>query len=225
MALDPTFSVSIDSDRTTITITDSTTYGTGGNPARADLAVYFNAYKMSYENEATTLTVTSDDDDPTTDSQWSYAYDTDGWYKHYYVAIPDYNIATTYAQYDAVYSAGAVYRSLVGSNTGQSVNDTSYWEPISDPATLANNEGESNESANITSTIYQRVFTSNGQYAYGNLIREQCLCTDCDESELMQRYATFSLWINGAVEADQRTEVLTGERICRRIESTFIDTE
>lgn len=221
--LDVTFSVAIDSSRTTITLTDDTVYG-GSNPARNALAVYLNAYKMNYDNEATTLTVTSDDSSPLTDSEWSYSYDNgDGWYKHYYVAIPFYNSGTSYSQYDAVYSSGVVYRSLVNSNVGNSVSNTNYWEVISDPASLANNKDQSNESQNINSLVYQRVFTSNSQYAYGNLIREQCACTDCDEDELLQSYAIFSILVNGAVTCDERTEVLSGELICRKIQARFID--
>jgi hypothetical protein len=50
MALSPEFSISISSDRTTVTITDDTVYGTGGNPARADLRVFVKGYKVDSEH-------------------------------------------------------------------------------------------------------------------------------------------------------------------------------
>jgi hypothetical protein len=225
MPLDITFSIAIDTERENITQTDETVFGTGGNPARADVRVFVDAFKMNYENEETDLTVTPDDDDPQTDAAWVYPYSTDGWYKIYYVAIPLYSGATSYSIYDAVAdsSTDIVYRSLSNGNIGNALSDTAFWEVITDEAGLANNKGTASESLNINSLVYQRVFSYNSQYTYSNLIREQCACTDCDESTLMQNYAIFSLWLNGAIVADQRTEVLDGELLARRIQSRFID--
>lgn len=221
MALDITFSVSIDSDRETVTLTDSTTYGTGGNPARADVAVYVAVSKVDSEGAETVLTVTSDDSDPTTDSTWSFSYSNgDGHYKVRYVAIPDYSALTTYSIYDAVYSSG-VYRSKANSNTGQSVSNTTWFESISDPTSLADNKDSSTESGNINSLIYQRIFTSNGQYWYGNLIADNCACTDCSTEELLNKYVTLSILLNGAITCDERTITTTGEILCRRIQSLY----
>jgi hypothetical protein len=220
MANTKNFSVSIYSNRETLTVTDSITYT---DPLRDDVAVYFSAAKVSYENVETVLTVTSNDGDPLTDSAWSFDYVGDGYYKMRYIAVPLYDVDTEYSQYDAVYSSGSVYRSKVDSNTGQSVSNTNYWEPISDPTALCDNKGDDNESENCDSTIYERVFTSNGQYAYGNLIAENCMCTDCDDQDIIPPYDLFSLWLNGAIKCDERTEVLLGELICRKIQSRFID--
>jgi hypothetical protein len=221
MPLSPDFTVSIDSSRTTLTVTDATTYG-GSNPARNVLLVYFKGFKMDSNNGETDLVLVGNNSNPATNSSWAGTYLTDGWYKFYYAAIPALDITATYNKYDAVYSGAVVYRSKVAANTQDDPTNTTYWEVISDPAELANNEGETNESANITSFIYHRVLAANSQYAYGNFIADQCACSDCDESETLKTYDILSLWIKGLEVADQRTENIKGEYIARRIESKFI---
>lgn len=225
MALDITFTVTIDSDRETVTIVDTTTFG-GANPARSTLGVFLSAAKVAYDGTETDLTVTSDDSDPETDSEWSFPYtEGDGYYKIRYVAIPDFNTASTYAIYAAVFqpSTDKVYRSRANSNTEDTLTNTTWFEEITDPTSLADNKDEDNESTNIDSLVYERVLTANSQYEYGNLIAENCACTDCDDSEIINDYDLFSLWLNGAIKADERTEVLSGELLCRKIQSRFID--
>lgn len=170
MSLTPVFGVAIDAERTTITITDQTVYG-APNLVRADCAVWFSAAKVSYENVEENVETSGDDDSPSSDSSWSFSYSLgDGYWKQRWVVIPEYNVSTEYDAYDAIESGGVVYRSKVDSNTGQSVLNTTYWEVISTPTSLADNKGEDTESENIESFVYERVFTSNAQYAYGNLI-------------------------------------------------------
>jgi len=221
MSLTIDLSVSIASTRDSFTITDNTVYGTGDNPARNALKLYLSAYKMSYGNEATPLSVESYT--PASVTDWGIEYTIDGWYKVYFAAFEQYNAGTTYNQYDAVYNGSVVYRSKVGSNLGQDTADITYWEVISDPASLANNKGESNESANINSLVYNRVFAANGQYTYGNLISDGSTCTDCDEAVLLAQYDLFDMWLSAMAVADAREEVLEGEEIARKIQSRYID--
>lgn len=226
MALTITLSTAIDAERTEVTLTDSTTFGTGGNPARADVGVFLGVAKVDYEGEETDLTVTSDDDDPSTDSEWTFSYENgDGYYKERYIAVPDYDAGTTYAQYDAAMdtTTKTVYRSKSAGNVGNSLSNTTYWELIDDVPSLCDNKDTSTESANCNSLIIERVFTANGQYAYGNLIAENCQCSDCDNEELLNQYLVFSILLNGAIAADERTQPLSGELICRRIQSLYID--
>jgi hypothetical protein len=224
MALSPEFSISISSDRTTVTITDDTVYGTGGNPARADLRVFVKGYKVDSENTTTEITFTGDDEDPETDSSWEGEYSLDGHWKWHYVAVPVY-IAGTYAQYDAVADSttDAVYRSLVGSNSESDLSNTNYWESIDDPADLAANHEETDESANITSFIYQRILSANAQYAYGNHISDSGSLSDETDSSIMFDYDLMSIWIRNMQVCDQRTEVVDGEVIARRFQARFID--
>ena len=215
-----TFSVSIDADRETITITDSIDYV---DPLRADGSVHFSAAKVDKDGNETDLTVTSDDSDPSTDSEWSFSYSNgDGYYKMRYAFIPTYDEAETYALYDCVDSGGSVYRSKSAGNVGNSVSNTTYWEPISDGASIADNKDEDNESSNCDTVVYERVFTANAQWAYGNLIKTNSMNTEADDETVLQDYHLFSLWLNGAITADERTLCNSGEIISRRIESKFL---
>lgn len=221
MALSPLFSVAIDADRLSLTVTDSTVYG-APNLVRADTSVYFSAAKVNYDGDETDVTTTGDDADPTTDSSWSFSYDEgDGYWKMRWVVIPDYDVATTYAQYDAVVSDSVVYRSKSAGNVGQSVSNTTYWEEIGTPTDLADNKGTATQSENIESYVYERIFTANGQYGYGNCVSQNSMHTEQDDEDVIRPYDLFSIMLNAALTADERTEVLKGELICRRIESTF----
>jgi hypothetical protein len=213
-------SAAIATTRESWTLTDDSTFT---DPVRSGCAVYVQSYKMDYNNNATELTTTGDDAAPETDSSWVITYDSDGWYKTYYVSIPDFNSATTYAIYDAVYSGGVVYRSKANSNTTDTLSDTTWWEVIEDPATLANNKGTTTESTNIDSTIYHRVFSANAQYEYGTRLSDLSHYTDNDDLEFsIGDYNLFAQWLDAIAIADSRTEVLDGELIARRIEAKFL---
>lgn len=191
------------------------------DPLRAAGAVHFSVSKVDYSGTEEELTVTSDDSDPATDSEWSIDYQGDGYYKARYAFIPTYSSGTTYALYDCVDSSGSVYRSKSAGNVGNAVANTTYWEPISDGASIADNKDEDNESANCDTTVYERTFTANGQYGYGNCVSLNSMHTESDDEDILTDYDLFSVLLNGAVTADERTEVLSGELICRRIESKF----
>jgi hypothetical protein len=225
MALDIELSVAVASDVETFVVTDDTTYGTGGNPARSAVGVFLNAYKMSYDNEATELDVTSDDTDPETDSEFTVDYDSDGWFKMYFVIIPDFNTSSTYSIYDAVFNPtdNKVYRSKTNSNTEDTLTSTTYWEEITDPATLANNKDTATESTNITSTIYHRVLSANAQLEFGNALSNQNPRENDDDEESFREYLIWAKMLDEVSICDSRTEVLSGELICRRIESRFIN--
>lgn len=228
MALTITLSTSIATDRESWVLTDDTVYGTGGNPARSAVGVFVASYKMNYDNTvATTLDVTSDDDDEETDASWTIDYTVDGWYKTYFVIIPDFDNTDTYEIYDAVFnpSDNKVYRSKQNNNTEDTLTNTTWWEEITGAniAGLANNKDTATESANITSTIYQRVFRADSQYEFANQLSDQSKFVDDDELDTLEDYILFAQWLDAAEVADSRSEVLDGEQICRRIQTKFID--
>lgn len=224
MAL-PTPSISIDrisSDRLTGVLLDSSSYTA---PARSAVGVFANGYKMNSNNTvASTLTLTGDTSDPETDSEWSFNIPADGWFRFLFVIIPDFDAATgDYDIYDAVFdpSTNSVYRSKQNSNTTDSLADTAWWELISDPATLASNEGESNESTNIESAVYEVVLTPNAEYLYGNIIAdasETCCSVDCSLESLFT-YIRLGVILDGAYVASDRGNYPSGEIKMRRFES------
>lgn len=220
MSLTVNFSVAIDNSRTTLTLTDATVYGT-----RSDYYVFIDATKVDQFNNKTTLTVT-DNLNPNTATSWTIPYDDtagDGWYQIYYVAPKLWLIGTTYNQYDAVYYGGSVYTSIAGSNVGNNPTNASFWTLISDPASLAANKGQSNESVNLDSLIYDRVFSFNGQFFFGNLFQLQVTGTDSNNQQVLAIYDLFSLWLSGIAIADSRSQTVMGEQLARAIQSTYID--
>lgn len=220
--IDVQLSIEVATDVETATIIDGSDYAAAG-VTRSDVRVFVNAYKVSHGGTQTVLSLTSDQSDPAADARWTWDYEADGYHRFYYVAIPAYAGGTTYAIYDAVYDSATdvVYRSKSNGNVGNSLSNTVYWEVISDPASLANNFGENNESENIKSLIYLRVLRSLSQRAFSLMIGENCGCTDC-EDDIIPQYNLFRFWLDCAEVADTRSEVLDGELICRRIESRFL---
>ena len=221
MANTLTFSItSFAADRLTGTLTDGTTYS---SPARNTLSVYVKGEKMKYDSTvASTLTLTSDTSDPETDASWTFTIPEDGWFRFQVVAIPDYAGGTTYAIYDAVASGGVVYRSKQNSNTGNAVGDTAWWEVISDPAALAANEGEANESANIDSTIYEPIVPVNSQYIFANQIAEaseQYLTSLELPDETLDTYSLLGVLVDGLAVYSDRSQVSQGERVARRLDA------
>jgi hypothetical protein len=223
MALSVELSIAIATDRESFDLSDDTVYG-GANPARADNAVYVTAYKMDTSSEETELSVTGDDADPVTDSSWEIAYTLDGWYKIHFAIIPDFNSASTYAIYDAVYSGGVVYRSLQNSNTTDTLTDESWWEVIDSPADLAANKDTASESLNITSQVYHRILSAHSQYTFATDLSNQAMYIDTDEEDrTLTDYNKFAMWLDAMAIADSRSETIDGETIARKVSSLFID--
>lgn len=214
-------SIDISDDRETGTLNDDSTYT---SPVRSAVRVFATGYKMAADNTVSeTLTMTSNTGNPQTVTSWDFEYQTDGWYKFPFAIIEDaYDSGTTYAIYDAVYDgSNNVFRSKQNGNVGNSLGNSAFWELIADPSSLAENEGEANESQNITSTVYQRVLTVDSQYGYGNFLAEDgsACCGDCEDPNTVQEYKKLSLLVNAAINADIRLLVVEGEKICRKLQA------
>jgi hypothetical protein len=157
---------SITADRSTAVLKDNTTYS---SPARNTVALYANGYKMSVDTSIdSTLNLIPNNTSPISTSltEFQVPLTVDGWYRFPIVTIPQWT-AGTYANYAAVYNAGVVYRSKQAGNVTTVAGDllvTANWEVITDPATLALNEGETNESTNIDSLIYEVILSPNTEY-------------------------------------------------------------
>lgn len=148
-------SITVNTDDTA-TLVDGTTFT---SPARSGVGVFVKVYKVNASSVRTAVIATGDTSDPETDASWDFPIASDGWYQIDYVAIPDYNVGTTYAQYDAVFdpSTNLVYKSVGGGNIGQSLASTIHWTLVTDPTTLAAFEDTATESANIDSLVYNSI--------------------------------------------------------------------
>jgi hypothetical protein len=215
---------SIASDRLTGILLDGTTYG---SPARSATALYAKGQKMNADSTVdSTLTLTGDAANPETDTQFTFTIPKDGWFRFLIASIPDYDVGVTYSIYDAVFTSGTatVYRSKAGSNTGQTLTDTAWWEEITDPTTLASNEGEATESANIDSTIYEPLITANSEYAFANrisLASEEYLASQNIPDDDLDTYGLLAIFVDGGIIRGDRSEMSQGERIIRRMDSVI----
>lgn len=214
---------SITADRSTAVLKDNTTYGT---PARTSTALYANGYKMNVDTTVdTVLTLVPNSGTPTSSSltQFQVPITVDGWYRFPIASIPVWT-AATYANYDAVYYSGVVYRSKTASNVTTVAADllvTANWEVITDPATLASNAGEANESNNIDSLVYEVILTPNSEYGYANEISEiseECCSVDCSIDKL-QKLIRLATIVDGMYVRSDRSEMAAGERLARRVEA------
>lgn len=214
---------SITADRTTAILKDNTTYG---SPARTSTALYSKGQKMSADSTVTSdLTVVGNNTSPISASltEFSVTLTVDGWYRFLITSIPVW-AAGTYNLYDAVYQGGVVYRSKTSSNVTSTAADllvTANWEVVTDPAALASNAGEPNESINIDSLIYEVILSPNSEYGYANEISkvsEECCSVDCS-IENLQKLIRLATIIDGMYVRSDRSEMASGERLARRAEA------
>lgn len=214
---------SITADRLTGTLIDNTVYGTGGNPARNAVGVFVTGQKMKFDATVdTVLTVTGNNTSPSTDVSWTFNIVKDGWTRFLFAIVPDYAGGTTYALYDAVRNSttNVVYRSKQSTNLGHALTDTSWWEVITDPSSLASNEGESNESANIASDIYEIVPTPTSEFAFANQIAiASTEGGDADREQSVQLYELLAVFVDGMYVRSDRSEFSQAERLARRTQT------
>ena len=204
----------------TATITDATTFS---SPARSGVGVFLQVYKVNHLSVKTELAADPDADDPETVASWTFDITDDGWYLAYYVSIPDYNAGTTYSQYDAVFdpTTDLVYRSKQAGNVGQSLVNTTYWEAISEPATLAINQDTVTESANIDSLIYNDIILNQVSAYRGDkaiaAAQEGASATE-EPTEASWQFAIADFHMESALTAEIRQQYAAAERYIRRMD-------
>jgi len=206
------------------TITDSSTYT---SPTRATCGVYVKVYKVDYSGGRTYLTTTPNNSDANTDSSWNYVFTTDGWAQVFYVAVPDYAGGTTYAQYDAVFDPTnkLVYRSKSAGNIGNALNNTTFWELISDPTSLCLNVGTATASPNLNTNTSIAILNvlpfpitkTNFGTKTGDAFLEAS--SDYKRSQNVRLYELLGLAIDGMTIAINRQEFSKGELYARRARS------
>lgn len=210
---------SVSSDRTSIVITDVSVYDT---PLRFDTAVFFAAQKMNYSSEVeTTLTAVSDASNPLNDSNWTVTITKDGWIRFPFSIIPIWSSITNYSINDAIYypAASRVYKSIQA-GINHLPTDLAYWVLVDDPALLALNEGETNESHNIFSTVFEIIATPNSEFYFSNAIAQASTeGGDAERESAVQVYDLMGVWLDGMFVYDDRSQMPQGERIARRVQS------
>lgn len=202
------------------TISDATTYG-GANPARADGGLFITGAKMNAdgteENDITFVSYSPSGADAWTSV--TFDIEKDGWHQFKIVFIRDFNIATNYAQYEAVYHGGVVYRATQAS-VGQTPPNASYWEVVSDPTSLLDNDGTATESPNLEFQLLQRVIYPNAKVLFGNKAEDAAIegYGDTTRGEDVLTYEFIRLCVEAMNSLDQRGKQADGERVARRVE-------
>jgi hypothetical protein len=215
---------SITADRTQGVLLDGSTYI---SPVRSGGAVFVKGQKI--KSDATvesTLTVTGNNANPATDSSWTFSIPKDGWFRFLIIFVPNFNSSATYTIYESVFEPGTgkVYRSKQNGNTQDTLTNTTWWEEITDPATLASNEGETNESDNIDSLIYEPGLFPNSEYSFAQQIgkaSEEYLTSLNIPDDDLDQYSLLAVLIDGAYVKSDRSEMNQSDRIARRLESIF----
>jgi hypothetical protein len=132
------------------------------------------------------------------------------------VFVPDYAGGTAYVLYDAVYYSGAVYRALQPT-TGNLPTDTDYWEPITAPTDLVDNDGEANESANCAVLLENIIIFPFAKAKFGDKAEDYALNTDGSfrDAEQFTAYKDLGAIVTALTGCNTRSRWSSGERISR----------
>lgn len=219
MALDITVSYSSETpvgDEYQGVITDDTVYGTGGNPARADGVLYMTGEKLNYDSSVD-YEIDIETYDPEIVTTFTFTIVKDGWNQYTIVFIPEYDNGATYALYDAVYESGVVYRATQAGFSGQTPPNSSYWEIISEPTSLAANDGTATESANIAFEIFNIIIYPFAKKLFGDSAENyaiQC-CGTFKDVEEFTAYKELGAIVKALQASNTRSRYASGERISR----------
>lgn len=200
--------------------TDATTYGTGGNPARADGALYLTGEKINYDSSVyATISIASYN--PESVTAFTATVTRDGWHKFKMIFVPNYSGATTYSLYDAVYYNSVVYRAIQNSFSGQLPTNTSYWEVISTPTSLVDNDGLANESANAAVLLYQIIIYPFAKTLFGDLAEDYAIkcCGTFKDVEEFTAYKEMGAITTALQASNTRSRYASGEKISRYADS------
>ena len=123
--------------------------------------------------------------------QTNYTFTDDALYEVEIIALPLYNVGTTYTNYHFVHSAGSIYKSLVNSNVGNAVSDTTKWELI---GTTSDRTGFENISNKYRDVEYKEVVVSAHECAQELVYQLNCviLNIDCNYTDLCSN----KVWLN-----------------------------
>lgn len=212
-------SESVGDDVFNCTLTDSTVYGTGGNPARVDVAVYITGEKINKDGDAEydvdmSYGSGTDETDATT---FTFDVDEDGRYKFKYAIIENWDSGTAYSTYDVSYRAGVVYQAIQATTNNQPPNAT-YWSVVSTPTDLLDDVGTASESGNLAYQEFNQIIYPFSKVGFGNAAEEAALecCSDCERGEDVKLYELLGVYIDAMSICNQREKWMKGERIARK---------
>jgi len=206
------------------TITDSTTYT---SPARLAGAFYITGSKILTDGTVEEALV-FDAYDEEVDTEYTFTIPKDGWHQFIGVFIPDYDNGANYNQHEAVYSGGITYKSIsVAQITAIAPPNVSNWVAVSDPTTLAENDGTSTESPNLSFQVYERIIYPNAKTFSGSSAASAASggCSDCERSEDVLTYEQANLNVDALNNYDYRGQYAQGEVLARASDELIAQSE
>jgi hypothetical protein len=203
--------------------TDNTVYG-GANPLRNAVALYLTAYKIDEDQVETALTVSSFD--PETVTTFTTANTVDGWYRYYFVIVNYWAIGTIFNKYDLTYdpTANVFYQYIKDtSSSGNSLTNSTYFTPISDPSSVLKNLNTSTQTNNIAYQVIDKVvsYASSIYYikAASKHAIETCSTGDCGCSTKIGMYYHYIRDLFALLAINETTgKFLEGEKNARLLE-------
>lgn len=209
------------------TISDQTTYGTGGNPARAAGAFYISGNKLKKDGTVEEALVFSSFNQEV-DTSFTFTIPKDGWHQFIGVFVRDYDNGETYNRYEAVYedSTNIVYRSIFPSPfSGVAPPNATYWEVVSNPTGLVANVGSATESPNLEYQVYERIIYPNAKTFYGTSSASAAVngCHDCERSEDVLVYEQAAVNVDALNNYDVRGQYALGEELARASDELIAD--
>lgn len=223
MALSLDFRISaVAADASYVQLTDYTVYGSP-NQLRNTVAVSMTAYKVD-EFQAETAQIVSTYD-PELVTVFQIATTVDGWVKYYCLVTNYFNIGTTYNQYDLVWDAtsNAYYQYIFATpSAGHTVNNTTYFTPVTDPTALIKNYGLANQVNNISFQIVNVIQRYQTEACYSliatEVAKEACLGDCGPKNTLLTTFVRLDVLLNAAVIDEIDQTYVAGERAMRLAE-------
>lgn len=223
---------SVSQDGSQSTLTDSTVYG-GANPARNQVAVYLTAFKVDEDLVETALTIAAFD--PELATTFTVTNTIDGRYRFKFVIINNWDVATTYDQYDLVWDTtqNAFYEYINATpSSGNAVTNPTYWTTVADPTTKIANVGTAQEADNLVYQILEYIIDYQTAKCYAQVAIEQAkeLCEDdCNcggggcSSKLCKSKNRIRTLLSVMRIANIQQKYLQGERFAREAEKYCSD--
>jgi hypothetical protein len=214
--------ITVDTVTSTGTIVDGSTYT---SPVRASAAVYLKVYKLDLQGNRTDCVTVGNNTGPEDVTQWEFEYDSDGWHQIFYVAIPDFAVAS-YVLNDVVYrpSNGTVYKAKGATSIAAEgdLDNTANWLVVTDPIllclTIDTTDVPPNlvtlTSISVSNTVLYPITRENFGTKTGEAFTEAT--SNYKRSQDVRMYELLGLACDGMNIANSRQEYSLGEIIARR---------
>lgn len=178
------------------------------NPLRSAFAAFFFVDKIDVLGVVDT-TLTTDNSAPATTQSWNITLVVDGYHKMYMSLIPNYDATITYAVGEVVFENLSTWRSLIGSNLGNTPSSSpSEWVQDITRATIT-------AASNGTHVIHNELFTCRSEVGFTKSLLKSVedACEDCSGKDDIQEHETIAILLDGIILHDFLGNSIKAEKI------------